>query len=287
MLKFKLLVASFFMFSSMFAMSQTAPQTGGVAPVESPARPGLLFKAPDRQTKGSVSQRPNLDTPYESNVEGLVCTIYTGGFDLFSMSLILEVYSTFKVEQSCNATDYFGLTSASIFAQSRIVTGSSQVFNGGIYAYTMDVNLTPVSNTFFSVGKLRFSKIGEVRIGIFNAFKRKALDLANVVNITYSPFTLNSKIHYIWNIGSLIHRLVAPNGDTYIMYSYTNEISSDLTRAKLIDLGGQLRLPEGWRYESELLNKTVTVRPTPLNDYGSEVLFDELSNYYVKYKSNR
>jgi hypothetical protein len=267
----------------MFAMGQTASQTSSVSPAESTIRPGFLSKTPNPQIQGSVSPEPTLSASLESNVHGLVCTIYIGSFDLFSLSLVLEIYSTFKVEPSCNETDYVGLTVASILAQSRIVTGSSKVIGSGIHAFTMDVNLTPVSNPFFSIGNLRFSKIGEVRISILNAFRRKTLDLANVVNITYSPFTLQSKTHYIWNIGSLIHRLVAPNGDSYIMYSYTNQISSSLNRDTLIDLSGQLRLPEGWRYENELLNKTVTIRPTPLNDYGSEVLFDELNNFYVKY----
>lgn len=287
MLKLKLLLASYLMLSSMFALGQTDPQTGTVVSAESPTRSGFLSKVSDRQIKGNVSQGPTLDISYLSNIQGLVCAIYIGRFDLFSMSLVLEMYSTFKVEPSCNESDYVGLTAASILAQSRVVTGSSQFIGGGIHAFTMDVNLTPVSNPFFSIGNLRFSKIGEVRIRILNAFKKKTLDLENVVNITYSPFTLNSKIHYIWNIGSLIHRLVAPNGDTYIMYSYTNEISSSLNRGNLIDLAGQLKLPEGWRYENELLNKTVTIRPTPLNDYGSEVLFDELNNFYVKYTIHR
>jgi len=148
----------------------------------------------------------------------------------------------------------------------------------------MDVNLSPVSNPFFSIGNLRLSKVGEVKIDLISAIKKKTWDIANVVNVTYSPFVLQSKIHYIWNIGTLIHRLVAPNGDTYIMYAYTNEVATDLRRETLIDLGGQLRLPEGWRYENVLLNKTITVRPTPFNDFGSDVLFDELNNFYVKYQ---
>ena len=82
----------------------------------------------------------------------------------------------------------------------------------------------------------------------------------------------------------MIHRLVAPNGDTYIMYAYTNEVAKDLKRDNLIDLGGQLRLPDGWRYENVLLNKTITVRPTPLNSFASGVIFDELNNFYVKYQ---
>jgi hypothetical protein len=165
-----------------------------------------------------------------------------------------------------------------------VVSGSTKTFRGGAHAYTMDVNLSPVSNPFFYIGNLKFSKVGEVKISLLSAIQKKTWNIGNVVNMTYNPFELNSQIHFIWNIGTLIHRLVAPNGDTYIMYAYTNEVAKDLKRDNLIDLGGQLRLPDGWRYENVLLNKTITVRPTPLNSFASGVIFDELNNFYVKYQ---
>jgi hypothetical protein len=284
MLKLKLLVVCVLMQSSLFAWSQPTQQAPASAPAAAPAQSGLLSNAPGGQTKLNASPSSELDDSASNSVTGLVCSIFISHFDLLSLSFVLTAYSTFKVEQSCNEDYYYGLTMASITAQSRIVSGSTKTFRGGAHAYTMDVNLSPVSNPFFLIGNLKFSKVGEVKIGLISAIKKKTWDIANVVNVTYSPFILQSKIHYIWNIGTLIHRLVAPNGDTYIMYAYTNEVATELKRDTLIDLGGQLRLPEGWRYENVLLNKTITVRPTPFNDFGSEVLFDELNNFYVKYQ---
>jgi len=284
MLKLKLLVVCVLMQSSLFAWSQPTQQAPASAPAAAPAQSGLLSNAPGGQTKLNASPSSELDDSASNSVTGLVCSIFISHFDLLSLSFVLTAYSTFKVEQSCNEDYYYGLTMASITAQSRIVSGSTKTFRGGAHAYTMDVNLSPVSNPFFLIGNLKFSKVGEVKIGLISAIKKKTWDIANVVNVTYSPFILQSKIHYIWNIGTLIHRLVAPNGDTYIMYAYTNEVATELKRETLIDLGGQLRLPEGWRYENVLLNKTITVRPTPFNDFGSDVLFDELNNFYVKYQ---
>lgn len=284
MRKLKLLVACVLMQSSVFAWSQPTQQAPTSVPAAAPAQSGLLSNAPGVQTKLNAPPRPEMDAGAASNVTGLVCTIFISNFDWFSMSYVLSAYSTYKVEPSCNEDYYYALTMASITAQSRVVSGSTKTFRGGVHAYTMDVNLSPVSNPFFSIGNLKFSKVGEVKIGLINAFKKKTYDIANVVNETYSPFNLESRIHYIWNIGTLIHRLVAPNGDTYIMYAYTNEVATELKRETLIDLGGQLRLPQGWRYENALLNKTITVKPTPFNDFGSDVLFDELNNFYVKYQ---
>lgn len=291
MLKLKLLVASFLMQSTMLAWSQPTSPAPSAQPGAATGQGGMLLNAPDGQAKPgapvklTAQPRAELDAAAgSSDVNGLVCTVFISHFELFSLSFVLTAYSTYKVEPSCNEDYYFGLTMASITAQSRVVTGSTKTFRGGAHAYTMDVNLSPVSNPFFSIGNLKFSKVGQVKIGLVSTLQKKTWDIANVVNVTYSPFELQSQIHYIWNIGTLIHRLVAPNGDTYIMYAYTNEVAPELKRDNLIDLGGQLRLPDGWRYENVLLNKTITVRPTPLNNFGSDVLFDELNNFYVKYQ---
>jgi hypothetical protein len=276
MLKLKLLVACVLMQGSVFAWSQSTQQAPASAPAAASAQSGLLSNAPSPQNKSNVTTG--------SNVTGLVCTFFIANFSWRTLSFVLSSYSTYKVEPSCNEDYYEGLTLASITAQSRIVGRSTKMFRGGVHAKTMDVNLSPVSDLFFSVGNLNFSKVGEVRIGLISSLRKEVWKITNIVNMTYSAFNYESQIHYIWNIGSLIHRLVSPNGDTYIMYAYTNEVMTDLKRETLIDLGSQLRLPEGWRYENILLNKTITVKPTPFNDFGSDVLFDELNNYYVKYQ---
>ena len=284
MLKLKLLVAYILMQSSVFAWSQPTKQAQTSPPAAASGQSGLASNASGAQSELNAPPMLEMDGGTSSNVTGLACTVFISNFDWLSLSFVLSTYSTYKVEPSCKEDYYYGLTMASITAQSRVVSGSTKTFRGGVHAYTMDVNLSPVSNPFFLIGNLRFSKVGEVKIGLISAFKKKTYDIANVVNVTYSPSKLESKVHYIWNIGTLIHRLVAPNGDTYIMYAYTNEVSAEIKRETLIDLGGQLRLPEGWRYENTLLHKTITVRPTALNDYGVDVLFDELNNFYIKYQ---
>ena len=267
MLKLKLLAAILLMQSSMLAWGQPT----------SPAPSSPLGAAP-------MKPKPELNAAPMATTDGLICTVFIANFELSSLSFVLESYSTYKIEPSCNEDYFYSLTKASITAQSRVVSGSTKTFRGGAHAYTMDVNLSPVSNPFFYIGNLKFSKVGEVKISLLSAIQKKTWNIGNVVNMTYNPFELNSQIHFIWNIGTLIHRLVAPNGDTYIMYAYTNEVAKDLKRDNLIDLGGQLRLPDGWRYENVLLNNTITVRPTPLNSFASGVIFDELNNFYVKYQ---
>jgi hypothetical protein len=214
---------------------------------------------------------------------GFTCTFYKSKFDLFRLSIVLSIYSTYKVERNCDAKYFYEITLASMDAQSNTFTNSLLTLRGAAHGYTMDVNLSPVTNVFFYVGKLRFSKTGEVRLSLIDAFRKKSWKIGNVVNNPYNNFVIESQLHYIWNIGTLAHKLIAPNGDRYIMYTFTNEIATDLSRDNLIGLGSRLKLPEGWSYQNSLLSKTITVYPTPLDNFRSVVVFDEFDNFYVKY----
>jgi len=260
MLKLKLLLACFVIPFSVSSFGQQTPAA--------PAAPAQNISPPTLTT---------------ASIAGFTCTFYKSRFDLFSLSFVLSIYSTYKVEQSCDATYFYDITLASMDAQSNTFTRSLLTLKGSAHGYTMDVNLSPVTEEYFYVGRLRFSKTGQVRLGVVDAIKKKAWKIANVVNSSYTTFFLESKLHYIWNIGTLAHKLIAPNGDKYIMYTFTNEIATDLTRDNLVGLGSRLKLPEGWSYQNTLLSKTVTVYPTPLDNFRSAVIFDEFNNFYVKY----
>ena len=254
------------------------------SPAAKPGPARVLSTIPSSVIETPALKKIEAKVAGESNASGLVCTVFTSSFEWMTLSFVLSAHTTYMVEPTCNEAYYYKLTMASIAAQSRIPSGSNSTFRGGSHAYTMDVNLSPVNNQFFYIGDLRFSTTGAVRISILDALKKKTWNVAGVIDAPYSEYIFQSKIHYIWNIGTLIHRLVAPNGDTYIMYAYTNEVATGLTRDTLIDLKDQLALPAGWRYENALLNQTVTVRPAPIQNYAAEVMFDELNNFYVKYR---
>jgi hypothetical protein len=258
MLKLKHLLASFLILFSVSSWGQQASS----APVQNNSQTTL---------------------PKFLNIAGFTCSFYKSHFDLFSFSFVLSVYSTYKVENSCDAKYFYDITLASMDAQSNTFTQSHLTLRGSAHGYTMDVNLSPVTSKFFYVGKLRFSKTGEVRFSLIDGLRNNSWKVANVVNSSYREFSFNSQLHYIWNIGTLAHHLIAPNGDRFIMYTFTNQIATDLTRDNLINLGSRLNLPDGWSYENSLLTKTVTVYPTPATNFRSTVIFDDFNNFYVKH----
>ena len=285
MLKLKFLFAFLLIQSQVFAWAQQGQPTPSIPSVAKPASTfNSLPEAQNRYGRGDVEIKKESKIAGENNANGLVCSVFTSNFEWLTLSFVLSMHTTYMVEPSCDEDYYYQLTMASIEAQARIPSGSNKTLRGGAHAYTMDVNLSPVNNQFFYIGNLRFSTTGSVRISILDALKKKTWNVASVVDAPYTTYSLRSKMHYIWNIGTLAHRLVAPNGDTYIMYAFTNEVATGLTRDTLIDLKDQLSLPPGWRYENALLNQTVTVRPAPIHDFAAEVLFDELNNFYVKYR---
>lgn len=294
MLKLKFLFAFFLMHSAMFAWGQQTQPTTSTASsaAKSSAPPSTASESSAKPSTAPQSKPIKTTSKTEidaalagiNNAKGLVCTIFAGAFDWLTLSYVVSTYSTYMVEPSCDEKYYYNLTVASIVAQTLATNQSVKVFRGGSHQFIMDVNLSTVRNPFFYIGNLRFSKNGEVRISIFDAIKRKTEIISGLIDSPYSIYEYSSQIFYIWNIGTLAHRLVSPVGDTFIMYSFTNEVSTTLTREGLLDLKDELNLPPGWKYENFLVSETITVRTMPTQGYISSVVFDELNNFYVKYQ---
>lgn len=290
MLKLKFLFAFFLMHSAMFAWGQqTQPSKTQPSILTSPAAAqssAVPSTASESQPNKKFSLKSQTDAALAGimNARGLVCTIFAGAFDWWTLSYVVTTYSTYMVVPSCDENYYYNLTVASITAQTLATDTGLKVFRGGSHQFIMDVNLSTVRDKFFYIGQLRFSKNGEVRISIWDAFKKKTEIIAGLIDSPYTSYNYNSQIYYIWNIGTLAHRLVSPVGDSYIMYSFTNEVSTNLTREGLIDLKDQLNLPPGWAFENFLVSETITVRAMPATGYISSVIFDELNNFYVKYQ---
>ncbi|MEL6675151.1 MAG: hypothetical protein AAFR61_23280 [Bacteroidota bacterium] len=75
-----------------------------------------------------------------------------------------------------------------------------------------------------------------------------------------------------------IYKLINPAGEVYVMQSYTSMIKPDLTIDDLENLGQELDLPDGWKFESEVLEKELE-----LTSFGDAVVIqDEFENSYQK-----
>src|SRR5215213_5684541 len=64
---------------------------------------------------------------------------------------------------------------------------------------------------------------------------------------------------YGWDQGREVYELVAPDGTTYVMQSYSLEVDPTLTEAELPTLGARQKLPDGWRYRVRRLDEEWTL----------------------------
>jgi hypothetical protein len=257
-----------------------AAQTGNATP-----NPATTDKTTAASAPGPEGRNPNakISQNLASRRIGLVCSIFAGKFDWWTLTLRIKQYSTMGLTENCDEQHYDSLTLASIEAQLRAVQQPLFVVRGGAHRYLMDVNLATLPNPFIRIGELMFSAVGEVRIGLVNLIRTENYIPDNLIASNYRPFTMHGNIQYIWNIGKPIHRLVAPNGDRYIMYGYTTRVIKQLTKANLAEMGPLLNKPEGWKYESFLLDKTLTIKTTPSNGFKVDFLFDDANNLYIKH----
>lgn len=213
---------------------------------------------------------------------GLVCTIFAGNFSLAARGVRLTQYTTMGLTEDCDEQYYNTLTTTSIAAQFRAVQQPTFVVRGGAHYYLMDVNLSTLPKPFIRVGNLRLSPVGHVDLSISELLSNKSLQQGSVVASEYQPFALTSDVHYIWNIGRPIHRLVAPSGDRYIMFGFTRRVIENVDKDNLALIGPLLNPPVGWKYESYLLDRTLTVKASPTNNFTLNVLFDDAYNMYVQ-----
>jgi len=119
-------------------------------------------------------------------------------------------------------------------------------------------------------------------VGKVQSYKGQRLTNVAQIHLTdldQSPFrdhVISRTNTWTWNKGRTLFELVAPGGDVYIMQSYSQIVDPTLTLAQLPSLGNRLKLPDGWRYRTRHLAKTLV-----LHAHGAAtVLQDDLKDTY-------
>ena len=83
---------------------------------------------------------------------------------------------------------------------------------------------------------------------------------------------------WIFNAGNEIYKLVNPQGEEYIMQSYSRKIDNDQTIDDLSSLGSILNLPTDWSFGTEVIQEELR-----LNSNGEAIVIqDQLRNSYQK-----
>jgi len=93
----------------------------------------------------------------------------------------------------------------------------------------------------------------------------------------YTPHNVTRATVFTFDAGRTIQELVAPDGSTYVMQTWSQQVDGSLGESDLAGLGSRLHVPAGWSYRSRVLTAPLRVVTTTAD---ARVLQDELMNSY-------
>ena len=87
---------------------------------------------------------------------------------------------------------------------------------------------------------------------------------------------------WYYNKGTTLYILDAPNGDPFIMQSYSNIVNPNQTESDLVNLGTTLKLPSGWKFRTKVLDQDMAVNGITCDGKTNQwrVVQDDLVNTY-------
>lgn len=187
--------------------------------------------------------------------------VVTGG----PFSFTGRVFNTLGLN-NCPDAEWKKLDPAEIKKQWKART----VILNGPRHFLMDRNTLQNPGEVATFGDLKLRELAKVQISLPSVLRGRS-----------KPYTENRvkrTSEYLFRKGRPIYELVAPNGNTYVMQSYSLKVDPTLTEEKLATLGNHLKLPKGWTYRVTIPKEDLFLRANG----EAFVLQDELENSYQR-----
>ncbi|WP_231584680.1 hypothetical protein [Mycobacterium haemophilum] len=95
-----------------------------------------------------------------------------------------------------------------------------------------------------------------------------------------APYTVNQVSRntvFVFNAGEEIYELIDPDGQRWVMQTWSQVCDPNLSRADLPGLGERLNLPARWSYHPRVLTNELRIDTTTR---AARVLQDDLTNSY-------
>jgi hypothetical protein len=96
----------------------------------------------------------------------------------------------------------------------------------------------------------------------------------------FAPGHIYRNNAFTFNKGSEVYLLDAPEGEVFILQSFTQAFDPSLTKDNLAELGGKLDLPNGWAFRSKVLDRDLKVSTHELSGHLALIVQDNLHNTY-------
>ena len=104
-----------------------------------------------------------------------------------------------------------------------------------------------------------------------------AIGSLDAAGTPYVPHEVNRSTVFTFDRGETVYELHAPDGSTYVMQTWSQQVDPTLAEADLAGLGPRLQLPAGWSYGSRKLTTPLRIETTTT---PAHVLQDDLRNSY-------
>src|SRR5215212_2532159 len=145
------------------------------------------------------------------------------------------------------------------------------ILNGPRYFLMDKVSIADPGEEIFDFGRLQMRQLATVPLPLTSL-------LGGLRRQPYTEQPVRRTTVYSWDQEREVYELVAPDGTSYVMQSYSLAIDPTLTEADLPAHGTRLRLPPGWRYRVRQLSEAWSLQV----DGEARVVQDELENTYQR-----
>ena len=176
--------------------------------------------------------------------------------------MVTEVYNTLSFND-CPENDWYALDAQDLKNQ----LGAVYVSLNGPRHWTVNGAENNTTNTY---GKI--ASFGNLQMLLSAQIE------GTIAENQYTENIIKRWNTWIFNAGNEVYKLVNPQGEEYIMQSYSKKINADQSIDDLAALGAVLNLPAGWSFETEVL-----VEELRLSAGGEAIVIqDDFQNTYQK-----
>ncbi len=113
--------------------------------------------------------------------------------------------------------------------------------------------------------------------GGIEMIKQATVALTSMNPAPYLANEVTRNTVFVFDAGEQIYELIDPDGQRWVMQTWSQVADPNLSRTDLPGLAGRLSVPEGWTYEPRVLTETLRVDTTTR---PARVLQDNLTNSY-------
>jgi len=95
----------------------------------------------------------------------------------------------------------------------------------------------------------------------------------------YTPSLIYRNTEWIFHAGKPVYLLREPSGAVWVLQEMTPDIDPSLDPADLSGLGAKLKLPDGWKFETKILDKELSLNTAHAGGWAA-IMRDELGSAY-------